>query len=137
MKDNKDNENEYFDIIDTIKKKYDISDKKEVYIFHKLNKENAKYHIFKGYLVFNKTHGENLYSVILCENSLCNPTNDKSEFDSLEIINYLSEDMININGQNITVYHSIYNFNTLCVSDIEKARIIYNNMKNICPNCSI
>ncbi|WP_158634682.1 hypothetical protein [Brachyspira aalborgi] len=137
MDNNKDNKNEYIDIIDAIKKKYDVSDKEEVYIFHKLNKENAKYHIFKGYIIPTKTHAENSYSVILCENSMCNPTGDKSDFDSLEIIYYLHKDTININGQNIIVYHSIYNYNTLCVSGIEEARIIYNNIRNVCQNCNI
>ncbi|TXJ36219.1 hypothetical protein [Brachyspira aalborgi] len=137
MDNNKDNKNEYIDIIEAIKKKYDVSDKKEVYIFHKLNKENAKYHIFKGYIIPTKTHIENSYSAILYENSMCNTTGDKSDFDSLEIINYLSKNTINIDGQDIIVYHSIYNYNTLCVSGIEEARIIYNNMENICPNCNI
>ena len=132
-----DNNKEYIDIIEAIKKKYDVSDKKEVYIFHKLNKENAKYHIFKGYIIPTKTHIENSYSAILYENSMCNTTGDKSDFDSLEIINYLSKNTINIDGQDIIVYHSIYNYNTLCVSGIEEARIIYNNMENICPNCNI
>lgn len=35
------------------------------------NKDNKnEYHIFKGYIIPTKTHIENLYSVILCENSI-------------------------------------------------------------------